>query len=176
MQYLREFFSRQDIKMPDIPEGIGRFLLWVLLIWCVVALIAILLISSGRLPILLRVGTPASQAAALRNPNLPTRAKRNCASLFSKWQTPASIIKLSGLLLATLKSLDANGLIRFHASKTNGDYLIDFQKPTGNYSDFRTFIDIFEKSIYGRLVPAQNAYYQMITLMKNEEECERIEA
>lgn len=161
LQHLRDFFFGRDLSLPSPGPGLGRFLFWAFLIWCCVTLIAILIHFIWSVIKMADFGKPVRRSAGAAAA-APEKSEAELKVLAREMaQAGNYYLAVTFLMLATLKRLDAKGLLRFHASKTNGDYLQDFPRETAGYPDFKTYVDIFEKSIYGRLIPERTAFEQM---------------
>jgi hypothetical protein len=172
-QWLGGKFSKWE--KPDFKLGSGwtKFILWVLIIWCVLTLLAILahLIWTVRLlvwPNSHRQNTMGgSSHEPLKNMSLEELYKR-VQKLAEKGAFAEAI---SVMIVALLRLLDSVGTIRFHESKTNGDYVREYPSDHVGRSEFRQFVLIFEQAIYGRLHGERQTYSQMNSLMEQIRNC-----
>ena len=170
IQHLEDFFFRWEGKSLNIRSSVGRFLLWVFVIWSVLTLIAILIHFIWTIMVMARSGGAGYGVSKSAVPQVHEKSPGELFALAQHMVKTGNYHEaIQLLMLATLKRLDARGVLRFHASKTNGDYLRDFPRESEQYGDFKTCVDIFERSIYGRLIPAQTAYHQLVSLVQRFE-------
>lgn len=63
------------------------------------------------------------------------------------------------LYAAVLDELTASGLVRYHRSKTAGDYARDLRRSGATVTpDFRIFVRDFERAVFGQGEPARDDY------------------
>lgn len=176
LQSLKDFLFGWDPEMPEISSALGRLLLWGLLIWCIITLLAILAHFIWTI-LVMAPGGKAFKAAA--DPAVPELTDKSAEQLYALAQRMAQegnyTQALTCLLLAVLKTLDARGILRFHASKTNGDYVRDFPREYQQYTEFKMMVDLFERSVYGRVLSAQAAFERMTLLARNLQTIEQTE-
>ena len=69
------------------------------------------------------------------------------------------------LYLAVLDELTASGLVKFHRSKTAGDYGRDLRRAGAPIaSEFRAFVRDFERTVFGQGVVAREDYDRLAAL------------
>ena len=64
-------------------------------------------------------------------------------------------------MLTLLRWLDNAGVVSFHLSKTNGDYVLEYSSRQPGREHFRQFVLAFERVIYGGDVCDQKAFERM---------------
>ena len=69
-------------------------------------------------------------------------------------------------MLALLRWLDRSGLVAFHQSKTNGDYLREYPDNNPAEGTFRRFAVSFDLLIYGGGSCGDDAYRRMAGLFE----------
>jgi hypothetical protein len=62
-------------------------------------------------------------------------------------------------------------IVRFHESKTNGDYIREYPSGYAGRDEFRKFVLMFEQTIYGGLRSSGQIYRQMNSLMEHIHNC-----
>ena len=73
---------------------------------------------------------------------------------------------ISVMMVALIRLLDSIGVVRFHESKTNGDYVREYPSGLTSRNEFRQFVLIFEQIVYGRFHCDHQTYGQMNFLME----------
>lgn len=141
-------------RPPDLnaPAWLVKTLVWTILIWCVLALLAILVHLLWTLSCLLGVGVPSGTAEPRR-----TRADRlrhqPLEQVLATMQTLAEQGRfresLGVMMLAVLRILDRSGAVRFHESKTNGEYVLEYSMQRPERQEFKQFVSSFESTVYG---------------------------
>ena len=74
---------------------------------------------------------------------------------------------ISMMMAALLRLLDSMKIIRFHDSKTNGDYIKECPSDYSCRDEFRRFVLIFEQTIYGGFHSSLSTYQQLNSLMEH---------
>jgi hypothetical protein len=151
-QWLEEQFMNWKAPDVDLPEWLKLFLSWAFMIWCVLTLLAILAHFIWTLFILLRrKSAPSGNAArAGLTEKLRHRSLEELMTTIHQLAGRGSYREaLEVMMLALLKSLDQAGAIRYHESKTNGEYLFEYSPDRPERSDFRQFVTAVEGTIYG---------------------------
>jgi hypothetical protein len=167
-QWLWAKFSRWE--KPDISLGprLAKVILWVVIIWCVLTLLAILAHLIWTLILFVRpdvsrqkvTGGPGSEhVKSMSFDELYERARKLA-------EKGAFTEAMSFMIVALLRLLDSLGTIRFHESKTNGEYIREYPADHVGRSEFRQLVLIFERTIYGRLQSDCQAYHKMNSLME----------
>jgi hypothetical protein len=70
------------------------------------------------------------------------------------------------LMVLLLKRLHAASVVRFHESKTNGDYVFEFPRSRAERAEFRQFVGLFDGTIYGAAECDQGLYRRMKILFE----------
>jgi hypothetical protein len=156
-----------DWRLPgldlDWGPGWGQFLMWFIILWCVLTLVAILIHFAWTLAVLLRGRREAADAARGKLPHFARLVGLSEAELEAMrerllreghWREAISV-----LMVLLLKRLDAGGVVRFHESKTNGDYVREFPPVRGGRDAFRRFVREFDATVY-RGVPCDRRTYE----------------
>ncbi|MEN6576254.1 MAG: DUF4129 domain-containing protein [Phycisphaerales bacterium] len=165
-QWLIERLSRWNRRDLDLPDGVGRFLLWAVISWCILALLAILIHLGWTIWM------------AVRRPKCPgVVAGPGASHLYEQlsfeqlWQKSRELARQGAfreaagvLLIALLRRLEALHVLRFHTSKTNGEYLREYPGESAGRSQFVQFIGMFEQSIYGGIEVPRQTYETMDSL------------
>lgn len=165
-QWLREKLSKWDGPKVDLPEGVGMFLLWAVTVWCVLALLAILVHLGWTIWLFARrpkgPGTAAGSDGSTVYEHLSfeqLRQKSRELARAGAFREAAGV-----LLIALLRRLEAFNVLRFHSSKTNGEYLREYSGELAGRPQFVQFIATFERSIYGGLEIPMQTYETMNSL------------
>jgi hypothetical protein len=165
-QWLSERFSRGAGPHLRLPKGIEEFLFWVILTWCILTLLAIFAHLAWTIWLLARPqkSSPGAQ--------LPAGSENyENASFEQLWERAAELARVGAfrdaigvLLVALLRRLDTLKVLRFHKSKTNGEYIREYPSPRAGRREFVQFIAAFERTIYGGFDVAGPTYDTMSTL------------
>ncbi len=165
-QWLLEKFRRWDRPDVRLPRGIGTFLLWAVIAWCLLTLLAIFIHFLWTIWVLFR--RPQVSGFPLGADGSVLYERLSFDQLWQKSQDLAqrgSYRDAAGLLLlALLRRLDASRVLRFHTSKTNGEYLHEYPAQSPGRSQFAQFVAAFERSIYGGLEVPKQTYETMNSL------------
>lgn len=151
-----------------LPPGLKSVLVWMLLIWCVLALLAIFGHFIWTLAFLFRgsrpLGRTGPQTAAER---LRHRSLEELAATMQDLAGRGAYREALGvMMLVLLKLLDKAGRVRFQEGKTNGEYVLEYGRDRPERDDFRTFVTAFESSAYGGRVCRLDAYQDMHRLFQ----------
>jgi hypothetical protein len=165
-QWLQEKLRRWDRPDVRLPRGIGTFLLWAVIAWCLLALLAIFIHFLWTIWVLVR--RPQISGIPLGAEGSVLYERWSFEQLWQKSQDLAqrgAYRDAAGvLLLALLRRLDASRVLRFHTSKTNGEYLREYPGQAPGRSQFAQFVAAFERSIYGGLEVPKQTYETMNSL------------
>jgi len=159
-QWLGQKLSGLD--MPDWPGApiISNILLWVLLAWCVLTLLAIV----GHTVWSLRLFMPA------RGQRTPVpRYERLSVLTYEELRARMEALADEGdfrsavraMMAALVRWLDEAGIVRCHPSKTNGDYVREYPPERPAREMFRQFALTFDALIYGGTRCGSVDYRQM---------------
>jgi hypothetical protein len=164
-QWLFEKFSSWDMPDLKLSSQWVELLIWILIVWCVLALAAILIHFLWTLWVMLKSGSNTGPAKPDRG---DSDADLSCEQLLAKAREQEMAgLYLSGiryLIKSLIRRLDDMRIVQFHESKTNGDYLREYPKDNRTIRDFMEFISLFELAFYGRSLNARQAYQQMMNL------------
>ena len=135
-------------KKPEVPSGLGHFLLWVFIVWSLVALTAILAHLVWTILVVWRHrGQDGGESSASRGPGAEFLSM-SLDDLLKKMRELSEggdfRRALVMMLLALLRTLDQRGQIRFHESKTNGDYLREFTPGRPGETEFQSLVHAFD--------------------------------
>jgi hypothetical protein len=165
-QWLREKFRKWGGPHARLPKGIGEFLLWAVIAWCLLTLLAIFIHFIWTIWML------------ARRPQGPRMAVAGDGSILYEqlsfeqlWQKSRELAQRGAyrdaagvLLMALLRRLEAFHVLRFHTSKTNGEYLREYPGQAPGRPQFVQFVAAFERSIYGGLEIPKQTYETMTSL------------
>jgi len=147
--------------------GWGRFLFWFITIWCALTLAAILGHVGWRVVSLVRErraapgvpGTFPRFAALAARPDEELEALRTRLVAEGKFREATSV-----MMVLLLKRFHAASVLRFHESKTNGDYVFEFPRSRTERAEFRQFVGLFDGTIYGAAECDRGLYQRMESL------------
>jgi hypothetical protein len=163
-QWLSEKLGRWEGPRLDLGPGWAKFILWAVFFWCILTLAAVLIHLIWTILILIssRTSHPLVRKHIGRESIGAESFKELCKIAQELAGKQAFREAIGALMLALLRWLDSGSLIRFHESKTNGDYINEY--PTGHpgCQDFKKFVNAFEHTIYGGLQVDEQVYRQMI--------------
>jgi hypothetical protein len=145
-----------DWSWPEVnlrwAPGWGSVLLWALVIWCVLTLVAILAHFAWTVVTLLRGrrgGDGRAKGHLPRFAYLAARSAEELDALRARLAAEGAFREAIGVMMvALLKRLDAGRVVRFHESKTNGDYVREFTPGRGGRDPFCAFVRAFDGTIY----------------------------
>jgi hypothetical protein len=161
---LRGLFS---LSVSKLPKGVGRVFAGFLIIWCVLSLLVVMGHLIWTIAVLFRNRTPRQRRASSRMSLMQERMKYSydeLRKLMERFASQGDFNKAIGLMmLALLRWLDGCGVLAFHESKSNGDYLREYNASTVGYAPFRSFATSFDAVIYGGV----NCDFQIFDRMKN---------
>jgi hypothetical protein len=172
-QWLGEKLFKWKGPKFDLGQGWGKFILWFITFWCTLSLIAILIhfILTIRLFIRSNVKPPG----ATRSLGPKTVKVTSFEELYKMAQELAKNNAfreaVSMMMAALLRWLDSMNIVRFHDSKTNGDYIREYPSDYACRNEFRKFVLIFEQNVYGGLHSGRQIYQQMNSLMEHIRNC-----
>lgn len=167
-QWIREKLGRRDKSNVHLPQGVKTFVSTVAIIWCLLTLLAIL----GHFVWTIWLLAHPSSTRANDGPGAGPGAAEitDPDGLWDRSQQLARGGEFRGavtvLLVAMLRRLDASNVLRFHKSKTNGDYVREYPDHLPGRREFVQFIVAFERNIYGGLDIRGSTYEAMNSLAK----------
>lgn len=161
-----------ELKFPSInwgASGLADFISWLIIGLCVAALLAVLVHLFRA--IAGWFGGRKGRAGGLdaRKPFaglLPPDATYDQLELLRRQFASEGRYReaVVAMMAALLRRLDAQRLVRFHQSKTNGEYVREFPSACGGREEFRGFVRAFDSVIYGGEPCVGPVYRQMDTL------------
>ena len=169
MQRLLEKLSSWKGPNFHMPKGLGRVLLWVFVVWAVLTLVAILahlvwtlvtVFGGGRHGGKLGWGRARTgRQAELAYDDL-CRRMRDLAERGMFRQA------IAAMMLALLRWLDRAEIVRFHHSKTNGDYVGEYPVGSPGRKAFAHFSLAFDGVVYGAAPCGPDTYREMQSLFE----------
>ena len=167
-QWLLEKFSKWNGPKFNLGSGWATLIWSVILIWCILTLAAILTHLIWTIRLWIRPKKYRKNAAG------GTSSKPSKIMSFEELYKIAQELAdkgsfseaISAMLSGLLRLLDSSGIIRYHESKTNGDYIREYPSNLASRNEFRKFILVFEQIVYGRFCCDRQIYSQMNSLME----------
>lgn len=173
MQWLGEKLFRWKGSNFKLGQKWEVIILWFLTFWCLLSLIAILIHFIYTLSLFIRSGRSFSSTKSSFGSK-----KVKVLSFEELYQTAQELARnnsfreaVSLMMAALLRLLDSMKIIRFHESKTNGDYIRECPSDYTCRDEFRKFVLIFEQTIYGGFQSNRKIYQQMNSLMEDIRNC-----
>jgi len=167
-QWLNEKLGRWDRSHLSLPDGVGKVISAVIIIWCLLALLAILAHLGWTIWLWARPSGAWTRASI--GHGLSTDEIESPEQLWDRSQalarTGAFREAMGIMLLALLRQLETKGLVSVHRSKTNGEYLAEYPSDLPGRAEFASLIGTFERSIYGGLPVAGRTYEAMTSAAK----------
>ena len=137
---------------PGAGSWLGRTVLWALVIWCVLALLAIFIHVIWTLWTMVRPGRRAGRLGA-RAPRFSSPESLSFEELRANARRAAEAGRfpeaLSLLMRALLVRLGGLGILGLHQSKTNGDYVREYPPASAGRPPFLQFAGAFDGVVYG---------------------------
>lgn len=162
-QWLAEKLSRLNLPSLGLGGGVGRVVWWIIIIWCVLTLVAIIGHMVWTLATFLR-GTRSSRLG-LKRPHferLQERSFKELAEMMRELARQGKFREAIGvMMIALVRWLDGADVLRFHQSKTNGDYVREYPAARAGRGEFRRFTLAFDGTIYGGSKCDSNEYRRM---------------
>jgi hypothetical protein len=173
-QTLWQWLSKKlmNWQPPDmnLPSWLARALVWALLIWCILALLAILAHLVWTLGILFGWGAyPGGGSTTGRTlaERLRHRSLEDLSTMMQELAERGEYREALGvMMIALLRWLDRAGAVRFHESKTNGEYVMEYSPDRRERDDFNRFVISFEGTIYGGRDCEAERYLSMCNLFE----------
>jgi len=151
-QWLAAKISSWDA--PDIGPSdlLVKTLLWIVIIWCILALVAILGHFIWTIAMLIGPSrdagsdTPHGDMFSELSGCSYEELRRRIDALAREGRFRPAV---GAMMLALLRWLDRCRMVVFHESKTNGDYLGEYPAGRPETAKFRSFVAAFDGTIYG---------------------------
>lgn len=166
-QWLIEKLSKWEGPRFSLGQGWAKFVLWAVFFWCILTLVAILIHLIWTILILISSRTSTSRVHRhVGCESLGAKSFEELCKIAQELAGKRAFREAIGtLMLALLRWLDSGSLIRFHESKTNGDYIREYPSAHPGCKDFKKFVIAFEQTIYGGLQVDGQVYRQMNFLL-----------
>jgi hypothetical protein len=164
-QWLRGKLANWEGLHTKRGRGILTFLLWTLFIWGILTLLAILAHLIWTIYILARPGgrdRRTGEGAILLSPAMETMPVDQLIARAQELAAKGLFVEALGFLMVSiLRRLEGAGLIGFHKSKTNGDYVREYPAENPTKAQFGKFVLAFEKTVYGGGICSQEFFNNM---------------
>jgi hypothetical protein len=163
-QWLQEKLRKWDRPNLNLSSRVATVIFSVFMIWCLLALVAIL----GHLcwTIWLGVRPSGGLKGAGGVSGLPADEITSPEELWSRSTALAGAgafrEAMGLLLLALLRRLETRQIVTFHRSKTNGEYVAEYPSDLAGREAFAAWVGAFERTIYGGL-PVVGQTYEAMT-------------
>ena len=164
--WLRQKLGRWERPETRLPDWLGQGLVWTIIVWCVLTLVAILAHLVWTIWLLVR---PASQLGS--GAGSASADSYDSATFEQLWQRSAELARqrafrdaVGVLALALLRRLESMQILRYHKSKTNGEYVREYPGERPGRREFGEFVATFERTVYGGLPVQEQTHQTMSTL------------
>ena len=169
-EWLMETLTRW-LRFPQIGKGgWSQIVFWGILVWCVLTLAAILVHWGWVIWtwLGLRGGRARADAAAVAHEDLLERSPDQLRGLMRRLVEQGDFRQaVAVMLVSLLRRLDDLQVVRFHRSKTNGDYVREYPAGTLGRDVFNRLVLAHEKIAYGA-APCRRAEYEQVRQMCDE--------
>ena len=172
-QWLSEKFSKWKRPKFDFGRGWAGFIFSFIFFWCVLTLIAIFIHLLWTIGLFLRSNahSPGTLKALDKKTIIMTSAEELYKMAREMAEKGAFREAISIMIVALLRWLDSRGIVRFHESKTNGDYIREYPSDYAGRAEFKAFVLMFEQTVYGGLQSDGSIYSKMNSLMEHIHNC-----
>ena len=174
LQWLGDKLS--NWKVPKLPRGLAWLLMVVLLTWSVLTLVAILVHLGWTVYVLWR-GRASGPAPDAQGNGFGARACESYEDLIARMRELAGkgafYDAIAVMMIALLRWLDRASVLRFHQSKTNGDYVHEYPADSPTRDQFGHFVLTFDETIYGGGACGRQVYQQIHSMF--EQICDRVQ-
>ena len=168
-QWLEEKLFKLRRPKLNLGQGWTNIICWIIIIWCILTLIAILIHFIWTICVLIR--TNVNSSAVKRTKGSQSVKVTSFEELYKMTQELArkgEFREAIGMMtIALLRWLESIDIVRFHESKTNGDYFREYPSDYAGRDEFRRFVLLFEQTIYGGIQSNGQIYRQMNSLMED---------
>ncbi len=165
-QKFESWFKGLNMQSWDPSQDWVQSIIWFIVIWCGLSLLAIFIHFIWTLFYMFYEGpkSPKNVSTILLDEHLSFEESE---LRMKEYLSNNSIREATGMMmLALLKYLDHIGRIRFHISKTNGDYLMEYSTPITKPSDFKSLVHSFDQYVYGSETISKSHFDQMYSLFE----------
>jgi len=139
---------------------------WLILIWCVATLVAILIHFLWTVYMML--GPRRAKRAGGFRPGVAAELAEASVEELQRWRDRLAREgrfreAVAVMLLLLLRHLEACGLVQFDASKTNGDYVREFPRGRSDRDGFRRFVRSCDVAVYSEAACGRQMYERLGT-------------
>ena len=141
--------------------GPGEVVFWIVFGWCVIALLAILGHAVWTVVVMVRARSRSSDPDALSAGSARDRPKsyKDLNKQMRELAGRGAYREAIGVMMvALLHRLESADLLRFHQSKTNGDYVREYPPQQPGEEDFRRFALDFDAAVYSAALCDRHVY------------------
>lgn len=172
-QWLGEKLFKWKGPKFDLGRGWTTIICWIIIIWCILTLIAILIHFILTIRLLIRSNVNSSgTTSSIGSESVKVTSFAELYKMTQELAKNGAFHEaISTMTVALLRWLDSMSIVRFHESKTNGDYIREYPSGYAGRDEFRKFVLIFEQTIYGGLRSSGQIYRQMNSLMEHIRNC-----
>jgi hypothetical protein len=163
-QWLQEKLRKWDRPNLDLSSRVSAVIFWVFMIWCILALVAILAHLGWTIWLGVRPSGNLRGAGGVSG-----LAADEITSPEELWNRSTALARAGAfreamglLLLALLRRLETREIVTFHRSKTNGEYVAEYPRDLAGREAFAAWVGAFERTIYGGL-PVVGQTYETMT-------------
>ncbi len=164
-QWFGEKISDWDGLDIDLGPTWLKIVFWIFTTWCVLTLLAILGHFIWTVIVLLRGLAGKKRGTSLRQPSFDRMAQRSyedmCRQMGALARRGLFREAVGVMMLALLRWLDETDILRFHESKTNGDYVMEYPRASAGREDFRRFVLAFDATVYGSEACERRAFQNL---------------
>jgi hypothetical protein len=154
----------------NIKSRWGSVLFWIFITWCLLTLLAILIHFLWTVSLFIG-GNRKADAPLLSVSSLESHFDKSYEDLLNVASQCARNHQYREAIgfqtLAVIKWLDALKILAFHASKTNGDYLREYQTDSPGRPDFQKIVRLSELALYAGTRCNDQTYHDMGQLMEH---------
>ena len=171
MEWLVEKLGGPNGPSIDWNSGWARVLFWLILLFCILSLLAILAHLIWTLYVLFHGERGAAGEADLSRPHFglvpPNASYQELEAMRRRLADEGRFREAVAVMMAALlRWLEAAGLVQFHPGKTNGDYLREFPPIKPGREALGDFIREFDGTVYSGLPCGVRSYQQMESLLE----------
>ena len=168
-QWLMEKFTQWKGPNLNLHHGWIGIIFWIIIIWCVLTLIAILVHFIWTISKLIgsKVNLNAN-SLGISNGTIKISSYTQLYQMAQDFASNGMFREAIGTMTAALlRWLDSMEIVSFHESKTNGDYIREYSADSLGKNEFRKFINISDQTLYGNNPCNSQIYDNMNSLMEH---------
>lgn len=168
-QWLAEKFESWEKSDSGIHPFLSKLFSYIIVPWSILTLIAILCHFVWSLWLIFQPGSRVDQRFESTGSDFTVgKSFEELLKMARDFAGRGTFRKAVEMLMAALlKGLDSAGILKFHESKTNGDFIREYSGDVPGQTEFKNFVHLFEQSIYGGMDPGEQTYLQMEQLMEH---------